>query len=84
MFLVVDPLDSMDIDSIANIYRTLNQQKHKVKVLLTTPLAIRFMYTARVEIADVDMLQKEATRLKNVIYTLKVSDVYLPTAYLKF
>ncbi|MEM4795171.1 MAG: DUF58 domain-containing protein [Ignisphaera sp.] len=84
VFLVVDPLDSMDIDSIANIYRTLNQQKHKVKVLLTTPLAIRFMYTARVEIADVDMLQKEATRLKNVIHTLKVSDVYLPTAYLKF
>lgn len=83
VFLMVDPLDDIDIENLIDIYKLLNQQKHVVKVLLASPSAIRFLYSDKIELKDVDAVKREIIRLKKTISRLKTEDVYLPSAYLR-
>lgn len=83
VLLAIDPLDSIDIDNLLYISRILRRRKHVMKVLLTAPAILRFLYTSNVTLADVGAVESEIYRMKKVLSMFTYGDVYLPTAYLK-
>jgi len=83
VFIVVDPLSNIDIDNILNTYKDLKMRNHLVKILLSTPSTIRFLYTDNVGFEDVETVMGEVDKLKKVLVSFKTNDVYLPTAYLR-
>ncbi|MEM1526502.1 MAG: DUF58 domain-containing protein [Ignisphaera sp.] len=81
--LVVDPLDEVDISAISYVTNILENRNHSVKILLTTPLTLRFVYSSIVNSDDVAGVLSETMRVKKVLAKLKSGTVYLPTAYIK-
>jgi hypothetical protein len=81
--LAVDPLDDLDINAVAIVSNFLRSRKHSVKILLTTPSTLRFMYSARVGMENLSEVMGEITRIKRILARFGFGEVYLPTIYLK-
>jgi hypothetical protein len=83
VMLAIDPLDDLDLSAVNSITSFLKSSKHSVKILLTTPSTLRFMYSSKVGMEDISEVMGEMTRVRRMLTRFGVRDVYLPTVYLK-
>ncbi|MEM0067236.1 MAG: DUF58 domain-containing protein [Ignisphaera sp.] len=81
--LFIDPLDDLDVENIARLYRELKMRGHELKLFLAPPTLINFLYNKNLPIQDLDSAVKEINRIDMIVRSLhRIAKIYTPDKYI--
>lgn len=58
--LFMDPIDELDVHNIARLEREIKVMRHKLKVYITIPAILRFVYSAKPDFRDLDFIYRRS------------------------
>ncbi|MEM4661776.1 MAG: DUF58 domain-containing protein [Desulfurococcaceae archaeon] len=58
--LFMDPIDELDVHNITKLEREVRVMRHKLKVYITIPAILRFVYSAKPDFRDLDFIYRRS------------------------
>ncbi|MEM0026949.1 MAG: DUF58 domain-containing protein [Ignisphaera sp.] len=81
--LFIDPLDDLDVENIARLYRELKVYGHELRLFLAPPALINLLSNKNLSLQDLDNVVKEINRINTIVKRLhRIVKIYAPDKYM--